>query len=97
MTTDTSVPRNRKIPKKVKAPEATLRTPDLSWAELGLLAYIEICGAPTVKQLEEAATNGLESVRHLLKKLKRRNLIELTRHVDGNKRFTEGTYSLKAD
>ena len=88
MTTNTTI-------KNPKVPRTTLATEGLSWAEFGLMAYIEMAGDPSVTELADAATNGQEGLRHLLRKLSKRDLIQLTRHVNGLKRFTKGTYSVK--
>ncbi len=66
----------------------------LSWAEIGMLAFIESRGNPSVKELESFAHNGVEGMRHLLRKLRKRGLVKLTRHLNSRKQFTGGTYSI---
>lgn len=80
---------------ELKLPTRALnQMPELSWAEFGLLAYIEMKGDVLATDLEKAATNGKEGLRSLLGKLKKRTLVKLTRHVNEKKRFTHATYSL---
>lgn len=74
--------------------QALKQMPELSWAEFGLLAYIEMHRDVNVANLEQAATNGKEGLRSLLGKLRKRGLTQLKRHVNEKKRFTHASYSL---
>ncbi len=69
----------------------------LTWAEFGMLAYIELRGDPSVRELEDAANNGVEGMRHLLRQLRKRGVVTLTRHLNARKQFTGGSYSIAED
>ncbi len=69
----------------------------LTWAEFGMLAYIELRGDPSVRELEEAANNGVEGMRHLLRQLRKRGVVTLTRHLNARKQITGGSYSIAED
>ncbi len=64
----------------------------LKWAEAGVLNLIHEKGNMTFEELVKSAANGPDSLKHILKTLKRYGLIEIPRLRAEGGRFEKSSY-----
>lgn len=66
----------------------------LNWRERGLWAYLTEHGPTSFEDLMRAGDIGKEGLRHLIKSLKKKGIMEIPRIRDGKNRFTSSKYQL---
>jgi RIO-like serine/threonine protein kinase len=71
-------------------------TAQLKWAEQGVLRHIQERGNVSFEELNASAANGPDSLKHILKTLKRYGLIEIPRIRAEGGRFEKSKYRCTA-
>lgn len=67
---------------------------ELNWRERGLWAHLDTVGPSSFEDLLAAGDIGKEGLRHLIKSLKKKGVVEIPRIRDDKNRFTSSKYRL---